>query len=463
MNGLLRRFNLRTKILALAVPALVFGWAGVQAEDEPEFPWGEILKPSRPELPAPREEVKWIEDLNAGLALAKKEGRPLFVTMRCIPCKQCSEFDADVLDGGAELSPLLAQFVTVRVTTMRGIDERILPFGDYQDLDLSWWGYFLSDEGALYGVYGGRDEVSDTTRISEKGLIDALTKVLAHHYDKRRADWDVDGLLPDLRGNPQTPLQLPGWPSWAKHGAKEVAETECLHCHQVNEVLRQPRFDAKKFDKQKDFWGWPFPENVGLTLDRDKGTLVTKVEPGSAADAVRLKPGDELGAAGGKRLFTQADFRGVLHRAGKGDAKIGVVWLRKGEEHSGQLVLKGDWRKTDLGWRKSVAEADIGANTGFPWPLACNDNERKQRGVEKGVLCIKPYMPKGPTGAAGDAGLKASDFVVAVNGEKPDVSGRAFLVWFRQKFEPGDAITLTVVDGSKKRREVKYKAPGRAP
>lgn len=449
-------------LAALAALALALGALSNYAEDKPAAPnWAEILKPAKPALPAPRDKVDWIEDFDAGLALAKKEGRPLFVTLRCLPCKQCADFDKDVLDGGPELSPLLQQFITVRVTSMRNVDQRILPFADYQDCDLSWWGYFLSDLGALYGVYGGKDEVSDTTRISEKGLIDALNKVLAHHYDKRRAQWNIDGPLPALKGKPQTPKQLPGWESWARHGAKEVNDGECLHCHQVNEIMRQPFFDKRKFDKLKDFWVWPFPENVGLTLDRDAGTRVAKVQPGSAAEKAGLKVGDEIGAANGKRTFTQTDFRGVLHRAGAGDAKVELVWLSGGEVKTGTLELKGDWRKTDLGWRKSVAEADIGANVGMPWPLACNDNERKQRGIKKGVMCIKPYFPKGPTGAAGDAGLRGSDFVIAVNGENPDVSGRALLVWFRQKFEPGDEIKLTVIDDKGKKREVKYKAPGR--
>ena len=449
-------------LAALAALSLALGYISIAGEDKPAAPnWAEILNPATPELPAPRAKVEWIEDLDAGLALARKEGRPLFVTMRCLPCKQCSKFDADVLDGGEELNPLLGQFVTVRVTSMRNIDQRILPFADYQDCDLSWWGYFLSDQGALYGVYGGKDEVSDETRISEKGLIDALGKVLAHHYDKRRPIWNIDGPVPALKGKAQTPKQLPGWAGWAKHGAKEVADSECLHCHQVNEIMRQPQFDKKKFDKLKDFWVWPFPENVGLTLDRDNGTRVSKVQSGSPAEKAGIKPGDTIGAANGKRTFTQTDFRGVLHRAGAGDVKIDLVWLSGGEVKTGRLELSGDWRKTDLGWRKSVAEADIGANTGMPWPLACNDNERKQRDIEKGVMCIKPYFPKGPTGAAGDAGLKGSDFIIAVNGENPDVNGRAFLVWFRQKFEPGDEIRLTVIDANKKQREVKYKAPGR--
>lgn len=450
--------RLFTIVVVAAFVTLLTPWSS--ADDKPAKPWAEILKPAQPALPPPREKVEWIENLDDGLALAKKEGRPLFVTMRCLPCKQCSEFDADVLDGGDALTPLLAQFVTVRITSMRGVDFRVLS-PSHQDYDLSWWGWFLSDQGALYGVYGGRDEVSDKTRISEKGLIDALTKILAHHYDKRRVSWNLYERVPDPEGSPMTPLRHPGWASWAKRGAKEVAETECLHCHQVNEIFRQPLFDKKMFDKQRDFWVWPLPENAGLTLDRDTGLRVAKVEPGGAAAKAGIEAGDELGAANGERLFTQTDFRGVLHRAGTGDAKVDVIWLRKGEVMTGTLELKGDWRKTDLGWRKSVAEADIGANTGFQWPLDCSDKEREARGIQKGAFCIKPWMPKGGSGPAVDAGLKQGEFIIAINGEKPAVSGRALLVWFRQKFEPGDEIRLTVVDAEKKRREIVYKAPGR--
>ena len=68
-------------------------------------------------------------------------------------------------------------------------DLRILPMADFQDLDLSWWGYFLSPKGQVYGVFGGRDKVSDETRISAAALANTLRRVLAHHYDPRRPPW----------------------------------------------------------------------------------------------------------------------------------------------------------------------------------------------------------------------------------------------------------------------------------
>src|SRR6185503_6285875 len=116
---------------------------------------------------------------------AKESNRPLFVTMRCLPCKQYSAFDKEVLEGGPQLNPLLARFVTVRLTNAANIDVRMFPVEGFQDLDLSWWGYFLSPEGKLYGVYGGRDHISDATRISSAGLSTALWRVLNHHYDPR--------------------------------------------------------------------------------------------------------------------------------------------------------------------------------------------------------------------------------------------------------------------------------------
>src|SRR5947207_6275800 len=161
--------------------------------------------PAKVQLPPPMEAVRWRGDLGNAFEQARREGRPLFVTMRCLPCKQCSAFDKGVLEGGPQLDPLLRQFVTVRLTDAQDVDLRLLTMADFQDLDLSWWGWFLSPEGKVYGVFGGRDEVSDETRISVPALANTLRRVLAHHYDPRRANWDLDGPAPDLGGSARTP------------------------------------------------------------------------------------------------------------------------------------------------------------------------------------------------------------------------------------------------------------------
>ena len=91
-------------VLFIASVALGPREAGAAAGDKP---WSEILGASQATLPAPHDEVKWRSDLGNALRQAQAENRPVFVTMRCLPCKQCSAFDKNVLEGGAELDPLL--------------------------------------------------------------------------------------------------------------------------------------------------------------------------------------------------------------------------------------------------------------------------------------------------------------------------------------------------------------------
>jgi serine protease Do len=415
--------------------------------------WNEILTDETDvKLPAPRPKVEWLTRYAPAFEQAQEENRPLFVTFRCLPCKQCAEFDQDVLDGGTDLDPLLKQFVTVRVTNAEHILLNIFPLEGFQDLDLSWWGYFLSPEGQMYAVFGGKDHVSDSTRISTAALAKTMRRVLEHHYHPRREEWNIDGPTPELTPYREA-YKLPGMKSWIMNYPQKEG---CMHCHQVAEVLRQPAIDAGTFDKLRDTQVWPLPENVGITLARDHGLLVKAVEPGSAAAQAGIKTGDVLAAAGGRRLFGQADFRGVLHRGPKADGEIEVYWLRDGEPRHGTLAVKDGWRKTIIDWRMSVAEGNVGAGPGF-FPLRATEEQRRRLGLKRGALAVRAFIGPNNRGPAREAGLKNDDLVVAVNSESPNVEGRSFLVWFRMKYNPGDEVTLTAMDASGKKRKVSYR------
>ena len=421
----------------------------VAAADETN--WNEILTDTEIKLPAPRPKVEWLTRFDPAFKQAQEENRPLFVTFRCLPCKQCAEFDQDVLDGGTDLDPLLKQFVTLRLTNAEHIVLNIFPLEGYQDLDLSWWGYFLSPEGQVYAVFGGKDHVSDSTRISTAALANTMQRVLEHHYHPQREEWDIDGPKPKLTPYQQAFL-LPGTKSWAK---KYPQKEGCMHCHQVAEALRQPAIDAGTFDKLRDTQVWPLPENVGITLDRDHGLLVKNVEAGSPAAQAGLQAGDILAAAGERKLFGQADFRGVLHRGPKGDGEIEVHWLRDGELRHGLLHVQDGWRKTILDWRMSVAEGNIGAGPGF-FPLRVSPEQRRASGLTADDKAVRAYIGKDSKSPARKAGLKNDDIVVAINNQPIPAEGRAFLVWFRMNHDPGDEVTLTVANAAGKRREVSY-------
>ena len=424
-----------------------------------EPPWEEILGPPEGDWPAPQDEVEWRADLGDALREARDGDRPLFVTLRCLPCVQCADFDRDVLEGGARLDPLLARFVTVRLTDARALDLNVFPVEGFQDMDLSWWGWFLSPAGRVYGIFGGRDHVSDSTRISVAALANTLERVLDHHADPRRprweSDWEIDGPAPDLSAASSSPLELPGFAAWKRRGPGEPME--CLHCHQVVEILRQPALDLGTFDKRADLAVWPLPENVGIVLDRDDGLLVKEVEPGSAAASAGLEPGDRLAAAGGRRLFGQADFRGALHRGPAGDGSLALRWHRGGQLLEGTLEVEGAWRETVLAWRTSVSQGNIGAHPGFAWAHGAPDAVRRKLGVPAGSMAIAPWFGREGGGRAWEAGLRASDVVVAVDGESPDVVGREFMAWFRLRHDPGDEVVLTARDGRGRDREVRFR------
>ena len=96
----------------LLLLAHVLAWSATlglsQANEEAPAPWNEILGPSAGALPDdPGGEVVWRNDFYAALKEARETGRPLFVTWRYIPCKQCAEFDKNVLEGSEKLDPLL--------------------------------------------------------------------------------------------------------------------------------------------------------------------------------------------------------------------------------------------------------------------------------------------------------------------------------------------------------------------
>ena len=176
----------------------------------------EALKAQTIKRPAPQDNLIWRTDFKKSLFEAQLRNRPLFVTFRCLPCKQCSSFDKGVLEGGPELSPLLKEFVTVRLTDATQLNTAVFNFKEYQDLDLSWWGYLLSPQGQIYGVFGGKDHISDDTRISIKALQNTLKRVLNHHYQAKRKTWNVDGAIPKMSQG-KSPRDLPMFDEWTKN------------------------------------------------------------------------------------------------------------------------------------------------------------------------------------------------------------------------------------------------------
>ena len=124
-------------------------------------------------------------------------------------------------------------------------------------------------------------------------------------------------------------MTLAGKPTRAEDFAAAKSHRGCIHCHNVNEFRRADLQSAGKWDRDS-IWVYPLPENVGLTLDIDRGDRVASVAKGSAADRAGIKRDDSLTRLNGHSVASIADAMFALHKSPK-EGTIAVEWLHDGK------------------------------------------------------------------------------------------------------------------------------------
>jgi hypothetical protein len=443
--------NARFSVRLLALVSLILlavGTAGSGQEavaPRREAPWAQILGRPQGEWAYLRKR-QWFEDLDQARAIAKEENRPLFVVMRCLAAQVNADFDARVRAAGGELAEILPRFVNVRLAMIHDVDLGRLPVADHQDLDRTWWAWFLSPEGRVYGVYGGSMDQANPASVSIEALGRAMKRVLDHHYDPRRLAWDVDGPVFEAGEEPRTPYDLPGWKAWSRRYV-DKSNPSCLRCHEVAQILRQPLVDRGRFDKREGLEVWPLLRNIGIAVRKEDCLRVLSVDPRGPAAKAGIHPGDLLGAAAGRRLFSHTDLRGVLHRLPRQADGIRIHWTRNGKLQDGTLDLRPGWRRTPVAWRPSFVWGNVGAHPGFDRAGKVSAKERARMGIAADKMAVRPIFTSADPTYLQRAGLLATHTIVAVNGESPDLSGPAFMAWFRLQFDPGDDVRLSVRAG----------------
>src|SRR5206468_150458 len=99
------------------------------------------------------------------------------IVLRCVPCLACSGIDTQVLLQETELTPLMNQFVCVRVINANALDLALFQF----DYDLSFSTLFFNADGTLYGRYGSWMHQKDAQEKSTASLRHALAAAVALH------------------------------------------------------------------------------------------------------------------------------------------------------------------------------------------------------------------------------------------------------------------------------------------
>ncbi len=287
-------------------------------------------------------------------------------------------------------------FVLLRMTYLRGVDLNQFTY----DYDQTWMAFFLDAEGRIYCRYGSRDAAFAESHNSITGLEYTMQQVLRIHKDEAAKEKPPRAQLPARR-----PGDIPALHTLGYGGS-------CVRCHMVHEAEMAQRRKEGKF-KPGDFWLYPLPENVGITLDRFKGDVVKEVQPDSFAARAGLKVGDLLRCGNGTRLLTRADLQFVLNGL-EAKSTLNLVVERDGEEMPLTLDLDGDWKRWDTSWRKSVYLTAM--RTTFARALRpVSGDRRKALGIADGDIGLRfadlnDELRK--------CGFEAEDVIVAFDGKR---------------------------------------------
>lgn len=391
----------------------------------------------------------WIyNDIPRAFEEAKRTGKPLFVTFRCVPCKNCEGFDAEVAKGSEVIADLASEnFVAVRQVEMKGVDLSQFQF----DHDLNWAAMFLNADGTVYARYGTQSAAGADAYNSIEGLASTMRRVLKLHenYPANRVELEAK------RGPDKpykTALDMPGMENREKL-AGETARNNCVHCHMIHDAEQEQVFAAGTLTH--DFlWRYPPPENVGLVVNPQSGVRVMKVVAGSAAEQAGIQAGEDVTHMNGQAIASVADMQWVLNALTNGDETVAVRTSKTGGH---TLKLPAGWKRTDISWRGSMWSLPPKLPI---WLVPENVEEASPREPEEErpflVKWINTAQPGGR--AARDAGLREGDLVVALAGRplKFDDS-RSFVMHVKLNYKVGEELPLTVQGKDGKRREVRVK------
>lgn len=380
----------------------------------------------------------WIyNDLQKALTEARRTGKPIFVTFRCVPCEACKSFDAEVANGSHVIRDLAqTRFVSLRQVEMKGVDLGLFQF----DYDLNWAAMFINADGVVYGRYGTQSVAGPDAYNDIESLKKAMNRVLALHekYPDNKRE------LAAKRGEPKpyrTALDMPGLENKTKF--RQITErNNCIHCHNIHDAENLQLFRLGQLTKDK-LWRYPLPENVGLVIDPKDGRRIARVLPDSPAARAGINAGQIITHVNGQPIISIADIQWVLHNLPNTVTILRIRLAGARGEHV--LYTPAGWKWTDISWRGSL--------WGIPprlrvWSAEAKGGELARLKLPAGygamkVRWINVDTPEGR--AAYSAGLREGDYIVAVNGRSINMNNKQFNLYVKMNYRPGDKLPVTLL------------------
>jgi hypothetical protein len=386
-------------------------------------------------------------DLERGIAEAKKTKKPLLVVLRCIPCEACSKFDKKLtLERNNEVHDLLDRFVCVRIVQANNLDLSLFQF----DYDQSFHTFFMNADRTIYGRFGTRSAREEDEDMTMQGLRAAMLAVLKMHenYPANRAslaakqgrpvEYRVPEELPALKGKYTDKLNYEG---------NVVAS--CIHCHQIRDSEREQFRSARKPIPEHVLFPYPLPDVLGLKMNPDHAAMIESVEPDSIASRAGLKSGDEILALAGQTLISTADLQWVLHHA-RSTEEVPAVVKRANKEIKINLALPTGWRgHSDISFRPTTWDLRRMATGGIVFEdLGADERQRLELDDNRLALIIKHVGEYGEHAAGKKAGFQRGDILIAVEGRTQHQTESQLIASLLEK-RPGDKVRMKVLRGEK--------------
>jgi hypothetical protein len=334
----------------------------------------------------------------------------------------CREFDGQVvrLEGIKEIADA---FVRVRLERLADSDLSVFEF----DYDLTMMIFFINSDEQILGRYGGRDANGPDSRHSLAGLKYTMQQCF---------DAFSRGLeLPARPGKSTKVRQFMDSNGGGRRG--------CIHCHHVKETLNERR--AKQGAANHELaWRFPLPENLGISLEVDRGNVVKKVAAGSAAAVIGLRAGDTVKSLGDIGVRSFADAQYALDKApAKGVLRI--VWQRRDALFDEQLRLDDGWRRSDILWRPSMYKM-IASPRVFGDDL--DKKEKAMIGLTEKQLAFR--QRDSVSTQARQAGIRAGDIILGFAGKQLEMDAYEFQSYVRREYLSGDLVKVMIIrDGQR--------------
>jgi len=191
-------------------------------------------------------------------------------------------------------------------------------------------------------------------------------------------------------------------------------------------------------------WRYPFPENLGLSIDPKDGQRIAKVAPNSAADRAGLRTGQSIASVNGQPIVSIADIQWVLHNLSNNAELIRINIVGSSRQHL--VRTDRDWKKTDISWRGSLWNLHPRLRV---WMPEVKGDELKRLRLPAGHYALKvKWINQGsPEGkAASRAGLRLNDYIIAINGKPLDkMTPQQFTAHVKLNYKSGQKLPLTLL------------------